>query len=108
MNAQGLPKAGILSIIAATVMFTAVAVSAGDKSSMDSGSLELKPKAVAQGKVDVKSLDEQVSHLEVVDSMGNAYLLIPIKTVDGKSSTVAHDKKIVLEYVHPYTEPINR
>lgn len=108
MNAQGLSKAGILSIVAATVMFAASTAFAGDKPSMSGGSVELKPKAVAQGKVDVKNLDEQVSHLEVVDSMGNAYLLIPLKTAEGKSPVVAQDGKIIVEYVHPYMEPISR
>jgi len=108
MNAQGLSKAGVLSIVAATAMFSASIVFAGDKPSMVGGSMELKPKAVAQGKVDVKGLDEQVSHLEVVDSKGNAYLLIPLKTAEGNSPVVAADGKIIVEYVHPYMEPMNR
>lgn len=108
MKAQGLWKAGVLSIVAATVMFAASTVFAGDKPSMSGGSVELKPKAVAQGKVDVKNLDEQVSHLEVVDSKGNAYLLIPLKTAEGNSPVTAQDGKIIVEYVHPYTEPMNR
>ena len=108
MNAHGLSKAGVLSIVAVTVMFAASTVFAGDKPSMGGGSVELKPKAVTQGKVDTKDLDEQVSHLEVVDSMGNAYLLIPLKTAQGKSPVVAQDGKIIVEYVHPYMEPMNR
>lgn len=107
MNNRGLLKVGALSIVGATVMFATSTVFAGDKPSMSS-SMELKPKAVAQGKVDVKDLDEQVSHLEVIDSMGNAYLLIPLKTAQGKSPVVAQDGKIIVEYVHPYTEPMNR
>ncbi|MGZ8385693.1 MAG: hypothetical protein ACXWWI_06975 [Nitrospira sp.] len=107
MNAQGVSKAGVLSIVAATMMFATSTVFAGDKPSMSSG-MELKPKAVAQGKVDVKDLDEQVSHLEVIDSNGNAYLLIPLKTAQGKSPVMAQDGKIIVEYVHPYTEPMNR
>lgn len=108
MNVQGLSKSGVLSIVAAMVMFTASTVFAGEKPSMSGGSVELKPKAVAQGKVDVKNLDEQVSHLEVVDSIGNAYLLIPLKTAEGKSPVTAQDGKIIVEYVHPYMEPMNR
>lgn len=108
MKDQGFWKAGVLSIVAATVMFAASTALAGDKPSMGGSSVELKPKAVAQGKVDVKDLDEQVSHLEVVDSMGNAYLLIPLKTAQGKSPVVAQDGKIIVEYVHPYMEPMNR
>ena len=108
MNAQGLSKAGVLSIVAATVVFATSTVFAGDKPSMSGSSVELKPKAVTQGKVDVKDLDEQVSHLEVIDSMGNAYLLIPLKTAQGKSPVMAQDGKIIVEYVHPYTEPMNR
>jgi hypothetical protein len=108
MNAQGLSKAGVLSIVAATVVFATSTVFAGDKPSMSGSSMELKPKAVTQGKVDVKNLDEQVSHLEVIDSMGNAYLLIPLKTAEGKSAVMAQDGKIIVEYVHPYMEPMNR
>ena len=108
MNAQGLSKAGVLSIVAATVVFATSTVFAGDKPSMSGSSMELKSKAVTQGKVDVKDLDEQVSHLEVIDSMGNAYLLIPLKTSQGKGPVVAQDGKIIVEYVHPYTEPMNR
>jgi hypothetical protein len=39
----------------------------------------------------------------VVDSKGNAYLLIPLKTVSGDRSLVTQEGKIVVEYVHPYT-----
>lgn len=107
MNAQGLPKAGALSIVAVTMLFAASTVFAGDKPSMSS-SVELKTKAVPQVKMDVKDLDEQVSHLEVIDSMGNAYLLIPLKTTAGNKPVVAADGKIIVEYVHPYMEPMNR
>ena len=108
MKAQGLSRAGVLSIVAATAMFAGSTAFAGDKPSMGGGSVELKPKAVVQGKVDVKDLDEQVSHLEVVDSMGNAYLLIPLKTAQGTGPVTAQDGKIIVEYVHPYMEPMNR
>lgn len=107
MNAQDLSKAGVLPIVAATMLFAASTVFSGDKSSKSS-SVELKPSAVPQAKVDVKDLDEQVSHLEVIDSMGNAYLLIPLKTTAGSKPVVAADGKIIVEYVHPYKEPVNR
>jgi hypothetical protein len=108
MNSHGLSKAGVLSIFAATMMFAASTVFAGDNPSMSGSKVELKPKAVPQAKVDVKDLDEQVSHLEVIDSMGNAYLLIPLKTAQGKGPVMAQDGKIIVEYVHPYMEPMNR
>lgn len=103
MNDRGVLQMGVLSMIATTVLFTASMAFPGDKPSMTGGGMELKPKAVTQRTMDTKDLDEQVSHLEVVDSMGNAYLLIPLKTADGKSPVVAQDGKITVEYVHPYT-----
>ncbi len=108
MNTQGASKAATLSIVASTMMFAASLVFAGDKPSMSGSRVELNPKAVPQAKVDVKDLDEQVSHLEVIDSMGNAYLLIPLKTAQGKGPGMAQDGKIIVEYVHPYIEPTNR
>jgi hypothetical protein len=72
------------------------------------GSVELKAKSATQKNLDVKSLDEEVSHLEVVDSKGNAYLLIPLRTTAGNKPVVAEDGKIIVEYVHPYMEPMNR
>lgn len=108
MNAHGLSKAGVLSIVASTMMFGASTVIAGDKPSMSGSNVELRPMAATQQNLNVKDLDEQVSHLEVVDSNGNAYLLIPLKTADGKSPVVAKDGKIIVEYVHPYTPPTSR
>ncbi len=107
MNAQDLSKVEVLSIVAASMLFATSTVFAGDRPSISS-SVELKPKAVPQAKVDIKDLDEQVSHLEVIDSMGNAYLLIPLKTAQGKGPVMAQDGKIIVEYVHPYMEPLNR
>lgn len=75
---------------------------------MGGGSVGLKPKVVTQGRVDVKDLDEQVSHFEVLDSMGNAYLLTPLRTAQGKSPVVSQDGKIIVEYVHPYMELMKR
>ena len=108
MKAQGLWKAEVLSIVATMVMFAAPTVFAGEKPSASGGSMELKARAATQHNLNVKDLDEQVSHLEVIDSNGNAYLLIPLKTAEGKSPVVAQDGKIVVEYVHPYIQPMNR
>lgn len=108
MNAQGLWKSEVLSIVATIAMFAAPTVFAGEKSSASGGSMELKARAAAQHNLNVKDLDEQVSHLEVIDSNGNAYLLIPLKTAEGKSPVVAQDGKIIVEYVHPYIQPMNR
>lgn len=107
MITRRLSKAGVLPIIAAVVMIAAPNGFAADLPAKSS-SMELKPKAVPQTKMDVKDLDEQVSHLEVVDSNGNAYLLIPLKTTGGNKPVVAQDGKIIVEYVHPYMEPMNR
>ena len=103
MNAQGLSKVRVLSLVAATLMFAASTVFAGDKPSQSGSNVELKPMVATQQNLNVKDLDEQVSHLEVVDSNGNAYLLIPLKMADGKSPVVAKDGKITVEYVHPYS-----
>lgn len=103
MSDRGMLGAGVLSTIAITALFTASAAFPGDKPSMSGGSVELKPKAVVQDKLNVKDLDEEVSHLEVVDSKGNAYLLIPLKATGGNKPVVAEDGKIIVEYVHPYT-----
>lgn len=101
-------KTGVLSIIAGTAIFMASTILAGDKPAVSGVGMELKPKVGTQEKLNVKDLDEEVSHLEVIDSMGNAYLLIPLKTTAGNKPVVAADGKIIVEYVHPYTEPMNR
>ncbi len=102
MSVRYLSKITVLPIIATVAMIAGPTGFAADTPAK-SGSMELKSKPVAQEKLNVKDLDEEVSHFEVVDSKGNAYLLIPLKTVSGESSAVAKDGKIVVEYVHPYT-----
>lgn len=97
-------KIGFFPVITGTAIFMASAVWAGDKSAVTGVGMELKPRFSTQEKLNVKDLDEEVSHLEVVDSNGNAYLLIPLKTTGGNKPVVATDGKIIVEYVHPYTE----
>jgi hypothetical protein len=96
-------KAGILPVIAGTAIVMASTVWAGDKSAVSGVGMELKPKVITQEKLDVHELDEQVSHMEVIDSNGNAYLLIPLKATGGSGPAVTKDGKIVVEYIHPYT-----
>ena len=108
MKLQSWVKTGILPVIAGAVIFMASTVLAGDKPAVSGMGMELKPKAIAQEKLNVKDLDEEVSHLEVVDSMGNAYLLIPLKTGHGQGPVMAQDGKITVKYVHPYTNPTSR
>jgi len=93
-------KAAILPIIA-TVALIGVPNGFTAETPANGGSMELKSKPVE--KLNVKELDEEVSHLEVVDSKGNAYLLIPLRTTAGNKPVVAEDGKIIVEYVHPYT-----
>ena len=107
MIVEGLARAGVPSIIAAAVLLVASNGFSAEPSPK-SGGVELKSKAVMQEKLNVKDLDEEVSHLEVIDSKGNAYLLIPLRTTGGNKPVVAEDGKIIVEYVHPYTEPMNR
>lgn len=102
MNVRTVSKAGVLCIMAAAVVLVAQNGFSADPSPKGSG-VELKPKAVMQDKLNVKELDEEVSHLEVVDSKGNAYLLIPLKSTGGNKPAMAEDGKIIVEYVHPYT-----
>lgn len=108
MNVEGQSKVGIISVIISAVLFAVSNLYAGDQPSMGAGSLALKAKPTAQKSMNVKDLDEEVSHMEVVDSKGNAYLLIPLRTTGGNKPVVAEDGKIIVEYVHPYTEPMNR
>ena len=103
MNVVGPWKAGVLSIIAAVILLAAPNGFSADPPSLGSGGMELKAKPVMQKNLNVKDLDEEVSHLEVVDSKGNAYLLIPLRTSGGNKPVVAEDGKIIVEYVHPYT-----
>ncbi len=104
MKALSWIKTGVLPIIAGMALLMASTALAGDKSAVSGGGMELKPKVVTQDKLNVKDLDEEVSHLEVIDSKGNAYLLIPLKTTAGNKPVVAEDGKIIVEYVHPYAE----
>jgi hypothetical protein len=108
MNVGGLSKVGRLSVIAAGVLFAVSNVYAADQPPMGGGAMALKAKPTAQKNVNVKDLDEEVSHMEVVDSKGNAYLLIPLRTTGGNKPVIAEDGKIIVEYVHPYMEPMNR
>ncbi len=101
MNAGSIPKSAVLSVVAMTAFLAAPNGFATEPSTNSSG-FELKPKTAAQEKLNVKDLDEEVSHLEVVDSNGNAYLLIPLKGGKGNSPAIAQDGKIIVEYVHPY------
>jgi len=95
-------KTGFLTVIAGMAIFMASTVLAGDKPAVSGVGMELKPKISTQEKLNVKDLDEEVSHLEVIDSNGNAYLLIPLKTTGGNSPVVEQGGKITVEYVHPY------
>ncbi len=103
MNVAELSKVAILSIISAIILFSAPNGFSADQPSIGSGSTELNTKSAMQKNLNVKDLDEEVSHLEVVDSKGNAYLLIPLRTTAGNKPVVAEDGKIIVEYVHPYT-----
>ncbi|MFO0699606.1 MAG: hypothetical protein U0236_10270 [Nitrospira sp.] len=94
---------GVLSVIAAALLFAVPSGFAADQPPKGSGSVELKAKPTMPTNLNVKDLDEEVSHLEVVDSKGNAYLLIPLKTAGGNKPVVTDDGKIIVEYVHPYT-----
>lgn len=96
-------KAGILSVIAGALLLAAPNVVAAEKPSVSGGSMELKAKPAMPMNLNVKDLDEEVSHLEVVDSKGNAYLLIPLRTTGGNKPVTAEDGKIIVEYVHPYS-----
>ena len=102
MKLESLSKAGVLSLIVAAALLIVPNGFAADQPSKGSGSMELKAKPVVQKNLNVEELDEEVSHLEVVDSNGNAYLLIPLKTTGGNKPVVAEDGKIIVEYVHPY------
>lgn len=95
-------KGGLLSVIAGTAIFMASTIWAGDKLAVSGVGMELKPKVMTQEKLDVHELDEHVAHMEVIDSNGNVYLLVPIKSTGGSGPAVVKDGKIIVEYVHPY------
>ncbi|MGE0645192.1 MAG: hypothetical protein AB7P24_16150 [Nitrospira sp.] len=102
MKVNSLSKAGVLFVIVAAALLIVPNGFAADQPSKGSGGMELKAKSVMQKNLNVKDLDEEVSHLEVIDSNGNAYLLIPLRTTAGNKPIVAEDGKIIVEYVHPY------
>ncbi|MBX3335434.1 MAG: hypothetical protein KF876_15005 [Nitrospira sp.] len=102
MNVKGLSKVGVLFVIVAAVSLIVPSGFAADQPSKSSAGMELKAKPVTQKNLNVKELDEEVSHLEVIDSNGNGYLLIPLKTTAGNKPVVTEDGKIIVEYVHPY------
>jgi len=92
MSAKSVFKMGFLSMIAATGLFGASNGFAADAHTT-SNSEGVKAKAVSD---DLKSPETAASQWQVADSKGNVYLLIPLKTKDGKVS---------VEYVTPYTMP---
>lgn len=102
MNVRNTSKSAVLPILAAVTMLATTNGFAADPPTK-SGGMELKPMSATQKNLNVKDLDEEVSHLEVIDSKGNAYLLIPLRTTAGNKPVVAEDGKIIVEYVHPYT-----
>lgn len=108
MNVGGLFKVRILLVVAAAVLVAVPNLYAADQSSTGGGGMELKAKPAMPKNLNVKDLDEEVSHLEVIDSEGSAYLLIPLKTSGGNKPAVAKDGKIIVEYVHPYVNPTSR
>jgi hypothetical protein len=103
MNVRDLAKVATLSTIAAVLLLAAPNGFSADQPSLGRSGVELKAKPTMQKNLSVKDLDEEVSHLEVMDSKGNAYLLIPLRTSGGNKPVVAEDGKIIVEYVHPYT-----
>ena len=92
MSAPSVFKMGFLSIFAATGLFVASNGFAAEAHST-STSEGVMAKAVSD---DVKIPETPAPQRQVVDSKGNVYLLIPLKTSDGKVS---------VEYVVPYTNP---
>ncbi|OQW30549.1 MAG: hypothetical protein A4E19_09575 [Nitrospira sp. SG-bin1] len=101
MNVADMSKVGLLSIITMAFLPTGPTGFASDQPGKIG--MELKPKAAMAGKLNVEDVDEEVSHLEVVDSKGNAYLLIPLRTAGVNKPVVGEDRKVIVEYVHPYT-----
>ena len=92
MSAKSVFKMGFLSMIAATGLFVASNGFAADAhtTSISEG---VTAKAVSD---DVKILETSAQRWQVVDSKGNVYLFIPMKTKDGKE---------YVEYAVPYTNP---
>ena len=92
MSAKNRFKMGFLSTVAATGLFVASNGFAADGHTT-SNSEGMKAKAVSD---DLKSPETAASQWQVVDHKGNVYLLIPLKTKDGKAP---------VEFVTPYTNP---
>ncbi len=92
MSAKSVFKMGFLSMIAATGLFVASNGFAAD-AHITSISEGVTTKAVSD---DVKIPETPAQRWQVVDAKGNVYLLIPMKTKDGKE---------YVEYAVPYTNP---
>jgi hypothetical protein len=110
MSATSVSKIGFLSMVAAVGLFAASSGFASDPQTSSGHKEGVKVRSVSpnvKGQ-SIETLDNMVVTMEVVDSNGNAYLLIPLKTYDGKSPVKSTDGKVTLEYVHPYMEPMNR
>jgi hypothetical protein len=89
MRAKSVFTMGFLSMIAAVGLFGA---SNGFADPRD----HVKGQRSTTGSDDLNISGGRASRLQVVDSEGNVYLLIPLKTKHGKAT---------VEYVVPYTMP---
>lgn len=107
MSAKNVFTMGFLSMIAATGLFGAsngFAADAHTTSNFEGVTANIGVIAQAREATedtravsdDVKIPETPAPQRQVVDSNGNVYLLIPLKTKDGKAS---------VEYVIPYTMP---
>ena len=92
MSTKSVFKMGFLSVIAATGLFGASNGFAADVHTT-SNFEGVKAKAVSD---DMKIPEATAPRWQVVDSKGNVYLLIPMKTKHGKE---------YVEYAVPYTNP---
>ena len=92
MSTKSVFKMGFLSMIAATGLFVASNGFAADAHTT-SNSEGVTAKAVSD---DVQIPETSAQRWQVVDSKGNVYFLIPMKTKDGKE---------YVEYAVPYTNP---
>lgn len=95
MSTKNVFMMGFLSMIAATGMFVALNGYAAD-AQLTSTSEGVAAKAMSD---EMKISEAPAPHgqVQLMDSKGNAYLLIPCKTNDGEAC--------VVEYVVPYTNP---
>ena len=89
MRAKSVFTLGFLSMIATVGLFGA---SNGFADPRD----HVKAQRSATGSDDLNISEGRTLRLQVVDSEGNVYLLIPLKTKQGKAT---------VEYVVPYTMP---